>query len=88
MRRLSEVRPTRLDPVVGPNRNVQLLLGVAIEIADQKTAAAIRVGEPAFERAGDAGSKLLARLGNLLGRKQHAADNRADGAQAHQALHS
>jgi hypothetical protein len=46
MRRLSHVGPARFDPVVGSDGNVELLLGVAVEIADQKTAAAILVGEP------------------------------------------
>src|SRR5438270_358701 len=69
MRRLPQIGPTRLEPVVGPYGNVELLLGVAIEIANQKTAAAVLVGEPAFERAGDARAELLTRLGDLLGRQ-------------------
>src|SRR4029077_13817453 len=87
MRRLPQVGPTRLDPVVRSDGNVQLLLGIAIEIADQKTAAAILVREPAFEGANDACPELLTRLGDLLGGQQHAAGDRACGAQTHESLH-
>src|SRR5260370_16680653 len=87
MRRLPQIGPTRLDPVVRPNGNVELLLGVAIEIANQKTAAAILVREPAFERADDARPELLTRFGDLLARQQHAAGDRASGPQTHESLH-
>src|SRR5260370_8469891 len=80
MRRLPQIGPTRLDPVVRPNGNVELLLGVAIEIANQKTAAAILVREPAFERADDARPELLTRFGDLLARQHHAPGDPATGA--------
>src|SRR5260370_17589874 len=87
MRRLREIGPVRLDRVVRANGNVELLWGVAIEIANQKTAAAILVREPAFERADDARPELLTRFGDLLARQQHAAGDRASGAQTHESLH-
>ena len=45
------VRTARLDAVVRADGNVELLLRVAVEVADQQALAPVRVVEPAFERA-------------------------------------
>ena len=62
MRRLAQVGATRFDPVGRTDRNIQFLGRVAIQVSDEKTAAAIVVVEPALECAGDARTELLARL--------------------------
>src|SRR5204862_1430512 len=49
MRRLAQVGATRLDLVGRTDRNIELLGRVAIQVSDEKTAAAIVVVEPALE---------------------------------------
>ena len=66
-------RDRRLDAIVGTDRHVERLLAVAVVVADEKAPAAVLVDEPAFKRPGDAGAKLLSRLGKLLlAGRQHA----------------
>ena len=57
--RLALVGTSGLDAVVRSNRNIQLLLGVPIEIAQKKTEAAVGILEPSFKRAGDALARFL-----------------------------
>ena len=52
--------------LLGPIGNIDLERVVAIEIADEKGAAAVGVLAPALERAGDAGAELPARLARQL----------------------
>src|SRR5262245_19189598 len=67
MRRLSHVGATRVDVVVRSYRNVDRLVVVAIEVADEEIAGAIRSSEPAFKGAGDARAELPEGLvGKLL----------------------
>ena len=51
MCRLPVVGPARLDAVVRTDRNVDHLLEIAIEVADEEADAAVGFVEPAFERA-------------------------------------
>ena len=48
---LTLVRPARLDPVVRTNRDVERLLLIPVEIADEQAVRAVRVLIPALERA-------------------------------------
>src|SRR5258708_39615206 len=66
MRRLAHVWASGLDPIIGPDGDVQSLRRVPIEIADKKAAAAVWILEPAFERAGDAAPELPRRLAGQL----------------------
>ena len=88
VRGLAHVGPARLDSIVRPDGDVERLAVIAIEIPDEKAAAAVRVGEPALERAGDAGPELPLRFaGQLLRpssvvegrRNQHAAGDDGGG---------
>ena len=54
MRRLPAVRTTRIDVVVRPDRDVDLLLQISIVVAKEKTECAVRIREPSFESPGDA----------------------------------
>src|SRR6202163_213000 len=88
VRRLTQVGSPRLYPVVRPNRDIQHLGRVAVQIPDEKAPGAVGVGEPPFERAGDAGAKLPPRLtGQLLGRQPCAAGDRAGGTQRRESCH-
>jgi hypothetical protein len=53
VRRLAEVGATGLDPVVRSDGDVEDLLQVSIEVADEQADAAVGFVEPAFERGGD-----------------------------------
>jgi hypothetical protein len=57
MRRLSQIRAARFDPIVGSDRYVERLVGVPIQISDKKRAAAVRTRVPPLERTGDAGAE-------------------------------
>ena len=89
MRRLSHVGTARLDPVVRPDRDVERLLGVAIVVADEEAAAAVRVVVPALERAGHAVAGSAARRWNRggLGRQKNAAGQEAGGTQKTESVH-
>ena len=50
MRRLSLVDRARFESVIRSDWNVEVLLVVPVEIAKHKTARAVRVGVPTFER--------------------------------------
>src|SRR6266853_2575918 len=63
MRRLTLIRPARLDAVVRSDRDIEFLLRVAVEVADQQTDAAVFVPVPPFVRAGDTGAFLTNRVG-------------------------
>src|SRR5690349_17309553 len=60
--RLAAIRTARLDPIVGTDRNVQLLPGISIEIAQQQIEAAVGILEPALERASDVRARFVGRL--------------------------
>src|SRR6185295_225061 len=61
-RRLTLIGTARLDPVVRPDRNVELLLRVAVEITDQRVGVAVLAEVPAFVRAGHTRAALADRL--------------------------
>src|SRR2546427_8997398 len=56
---LAVVRTARLNMVVGANRNIQRLLEIPIEIADQNAIGAIRIRKPSLERARKAGTRIM-----------------------------
>jgi hypothetical protein len=62
VRRLPHVGTAGLDAVVRTDRHVDFFGAVAVQVPDQKRVAAIRVGVPPFERAGDASAELLGRF--------------------------
>src|SRR5262245_59882644 len=64
--RLPLIRPARLDPVLRPKRNVQLLLRIPIVIAEEQTVAAVLIPKPPFESAGDALPRLVRRFQRQL----------------------
>src|SRR5262249_45541078 len=89
VRRLAHVGPARLDPVVRTDWNVDVLPRVAVVVADEERAGAVRVVVPPFERAGDAVTGAATRLGNrdLLGRDNNAAGQEAGGAEEAESVH-
>src|SRR5579864_5802707 len=87
MRRLTHVGAARLDTVIGPDRDVKLLFGVAIEVSDQKGAGIFVAGEPPLECARNAGAELLPWLGYSLATQEHAANETAGGANSRQSVH-
>jgi len=62
VRRLPHVGAAWFDPVVGPDRNVELLLQIAVVVADEESANPVLVVVPALERARDACAGAVARL--------------------------
>src|SRR5206468_8394638 len=54
MRRLPAIGTAGIDVVVRPDRNVELLLLVAVEVSEQKAEGSVGVAEPSLECAGDA----------------------------------
>src|SRR5947207_11063213 len=63
MSRLYLMGSARLDDVVGSDWDIEFLLRVAVEVADQQTDAAVFVPVPPFVRAGDTGAFLTNRVG-------------------------
>ncbi len=59
---MSHIRTTRLDPVVGADRDVELLFRVPVEISEQQIDAAVLVVIPAFVGTGDARSAFTDRI--------------------------
>ena len=73
MRWLAAVWAPGLDPIVGPNRDIEFRVKVTIVVPDQKSVAPIGISEPAFESARNAGSESELRLvGQLLSGQQDA----------------
>ena len=71
MRGLALIRPPGLDPVIGSRRNLQLLLQIAVVVAEQETETAIGVREPPFKGARDTLPEVVGGLeGQLLRPKQ------------------
>src|SRR5262249_59324348 len=70
------------------DRHVERLLTVAVVVADEKTAAAVLVDEPTLERARDTGAELLARLRQLLARRQHPTSHHGGRAQRGDRFHA
>ena len=66
VRRLPEIRTARFDPVVRSDRDVERLIGVPIQISDEKRAATVRIGVPPLERTGDAGAESALGLARQL----------------------
>ena len=90
MRRLPHVGTAGIDVIVGPDRDVELLLLIAIVVTDQERARAVRVVVPALERARDTGAGAAARLGNRgwnLRRHKNAAGHQAGGAEEPESVH-
>src|SRR5262249_25068125 len=89
MRRLSHVGTARLDPVVRSDRNVELLLGIAVVVPDEERPAAVRIVEPALVRGRDAVARCAPRHGHrrLLRRQKNAAGDRAGGYQKTESCH-
>jgi len=56
---LSAVGTIGFDAIVGPDRNIKLLLLIAVEISEQETKSAVGVFEPAFKRPGDACARTV-----------------------------
>src|SRR5207302_9318955 len=56
---LAVVRTARLNMVVGADRNIQRLLEIPIEIADQNAIGAIWIRKPSLERARKAGARIM-----------------------------
>src|SRR5439155_20607331 len=52
MGRLALIRPARVDAIVRSDGDIEFLLRVAIEVADEDADAAVLVVIPALERAG------------------------------------
>src|SRR5439155_16514771 len=63
MCRLALIRPARLDLVLRSDGDVEVLLGIPVEVANEQVDAAVAVPVPAFECAGDARSALADRVG-------------------------
>src|SRR4030095_11213669 len=64
---LSLIGSSRINVVIRPDRNVECLFLVPIEVTDEETKTAVVVLEPAFKRAGDAGACVAKRFqGQLL----------------------
>src|SRR5712692_9880651 len=64
--RLALVWSTWLDPVVRPNRDVQLSFRIPIVIAEKKAVAAVRIPKPTLEGASDALTRIVRRLHRQL----------------------
>src|SRR4030095_15020495 len=62
VRRLPLIGPAGLDAVARPDRDVEFLFGVAIEVADERVGAAVLAVEPAFVGAGQTRPALTNRL--------------------------
>jgi len=62
MRRLTHVRPARLNPVVGTDRDVDFLFRIAVVVPDEERVRAVGILEPPFVRAGHAGAEAARRL--------------------------
>src|SRR5262249_33044907 len=62
MGRLALIRSARLDLILRPDGNVELLFRVAIEVADEQVDRAVAIPVPALVRAGDARSALANRI--------------------------
>jgi len=68
---LTLVRAAGLDPVVGPDGNVKVLLQVSIVVADEEIGRAVGVLVPAFVSRGDVLSRIVFGLNRqLLGAKE------------------
>ena len=59
VRRLASIRTAPVDSIVGANRHIQLLLRIPIEVAEKQAESAVRILEPTFEGAGDAGAGFM-----------------------------
>src|SRR6185503_4618232 len=79
VRRLAAVRPARLDAVVRPDRYLERLFQVAIEVADQQRVAAVGVLVPALVRGRDALAGLLERLHRQLRGRRPRSEQQGDG---------
>jgi hypothetical protein len=66
VRRLPKIGTARLDAIIWPDWDVERLLEVAIEVADQEVLSAFRTGKPSFEGARDAGAELARRANREL----------------------
>jgi hypothetical protein len=62
VRRLPLIGPAGLDAVARPDRDIEFLFGVAIEVADERIGAAVLAVEPAFVGAGQTRPALTNRL--------------------------
>src|ERR1700733_7150466 len=62
MGRLTLVGTARIDSVVRSDRDIDFLLRIAVEIAKKQVEASVRVLEPAFEGASNAGAGFVHRL--------------------------
>jgi hypothetical protein len=72
--RLALIGSTAIDAIVGPDRNIQFLFRIAIEVPEDQVERSIRILEPTFERAGDARAGFVDRLE----RQRLRADEKAD----------
>src|SRR5437763_10337179 len=58
MRGLSLVGPTGIDMVIGPNRDVERLFCISVEVADENTKGAVGILVPSFKGAGNASAGI------------------------------
>src|SRR5947199_172378 len=71
IRRLPGIGSTGLNLIVGADGDLQSLLLISIEVADQKTVCAVRILEPALVRTGHALADIVDWFdGQLLGKKE------------------
>src|SRR5690348_12209761 len=59
---LALIRSAEIDSIVRPDRDIQFLLGIAIEIAKQEAERPVRIFEPALKSAGHAGAGFMDRF--------------------------
>ena len=57
VRRLPQIRAPRFDPIVRPDRHVERLIGVSVQVADEKCAATVRIGVPPLKGTSDTGAE-------------------------------
>src|SRR5262249_47328635 len=60
--RLALIRSAGIDSIVRPDRDIQFLFCIAIEIAQQEAERPVRIFEPALESGGQAGTGFMDRF--------------------------